>query len=158
SPVNGSGSSVSRQNKIGLRFTLFRDIERSPRKVWLINDLLGAGELSCTYGAPGSGKSVLASDRAAHVAAGRPWVGRRVIKGAVLYIAVERAALVMRRLAAWRIRYGIDDLPLAVLSGSIDLRSSRADADRIVKATKRLVRETGYEPRLIEIDTVSRVL
>ena len=45
-----------------LSFTLYRDIEAQPRKLWLVQDYLGAGELSCMFGPPGSCKSVLAGD------------------------------------------------------------------------------------------------
>ena len=91
-----------RRKRTGLSFTLYRNIEAQPRKLWLVHDYLGDAELSCIFGPPGSGKSVLAGDLAAHVAAGRPWFGRRVQQGAVLYVAIERAALVKRRLAAFR--------------------------------------------------------
>jgi len=43
----------------------------------------------------------------------------------VLYVAAERAALVRRRFAAWRLSHDINDIPLAILSGTIDLRSTR---------------------------------
>ena len=141
----------------GLHFTLYRDIERAPRKIWLVENFLGAGELSCYFGPPGCGKSVLAGDLAAHIAAGRTWFGRRVTQGAVLYVAAERAALVRRRFAAWRLSHDINDIPLAILSGTIDLRSTR-DAERIVDLMHRLEDKTGQKGVLIEIDTVSRVL
>ena len=82
----------TRRRRGQLNFTLYRDIELEPRKLWLVHDYLGAGELSCIFGPPGSGKSVLAGDLAAHVAAGRFWFGRRVQQGGVLYVAIERAA------------------------------------------------------------------
>ena len=66
-----------------------------------------------------------------HIAAGLPWFGRSVTQGAVLNMAAERAALVKRRLAAWRIHHGIDDIPLAIATGAIDLRTT-ADARKIV--------------------------
>src|SRR6516165_9045474 len=140
-----------------LHFTLYRDIERAPRKIWLVENFLGAGELSCYFGQPGCGKSVLAGDLAAHIAAGRTWFGRRVTQGAVLYVAAERAAPVRRRFAAWRLSHDINDIPLAILSGTIDLRSTR-DAERIVDLMHRLEDKTGQKGVLIEIDTVSRVL
>ena len=94
---------------VQLSFTLYRDIEAQPRKLWLVNDYLGVGELSCIFGAPGSCKSVLAGDLAAHVAAGRDWFGRRVQQGGVLYVAIERASLVKRRLAAFRNHHLVDE-------------------------------------------------
>ena len=141
----------------GLHFALYRDIERAPQKIWLVENFLGTEELSCDFGAPGSGKSVLAGDRAMHIAVGRPWFGRRVTQGAVLYMAAERAALVKRRIGAWRLHHGIDDIPLAIASGAIDLRTT-ADARKIVDLMHRLEDETGQKGVEIEIDTVSRVL
>jgi hypothetical protein len=89
--------------------TRFAEIDPSPRKTWLVDRLLGAGELSAVFGAPGSGKSVLVSDMACHIAGGRTWLMRTVAPGAVLYVAAERAALVKRRMAAWRIYHGVGD-------------------------------------------------
>jgi hypothetical protein len=141
-----------------LRYKPYRDIERAPRKLWLIENFLGDGEASCDFGAPGSGKSVLAGDRVLHVAAGTSWFGRRVTQGAGLYVAAERSTLAMRRFAAFRLHHGLDDLPVAIISGSIDLRSSHVDADKIIDCARRLEDETGQKLRLVEIDTVSRVL
>lgn len=140
-----------------LRLTLFGHIDPAPRKTWLVSGLIGAGELGVMFGAPGSGKSVLAGDMAAHIAAGRSWLGRTVASGAVLYLAAERAALTKRRFAAWRIHHQIDDLPLGVADGSADLCSGEAVADILAKA--REVRDTfRQELRLIVVDTVSRTL
>lgn len=111
-----------------LRLTLYNDIPAVSRKTWLVSGLLGDGEMSVVFGAPGSGKSVLVGDMAAHIAAGREWFGRRVAAGGVLYVAAERAELVKRRFAAFRIRHGEAELPLGVLDGTIDLRSSPAVA------------------------------
>jgi RecA-family ATPase len=141
-----------------LTFTLYSDIDQQPRKQWLVENFLGAGELSCQFGAPGSGKSVAASDLGAHIAAGRDWFGRRVLQGAVLFVACERANLVKRRLAAFRKHHGLDDLPLAVCRGSIDLRSSGADAELIVAYANHLRDLTGFDVRLVIIDTISRSL
>jgi hypothetical protein len=93
-----------------------------------------------------------------HVAAGRPWFGRRVSQGATLYLACERGALVKRRFAAWRLHHDIDDLPLAVVADSIDLRSSPADADAIIACAAEIADRTGQAVRLIVIDTASRAL
>jgi hypothetical protein len=148
----------SRRIRGQLNFTLYRDIETEPRKLWLVDDFLGAGELSCWFGPPGSCKSVLAGDLCAHVAASRPWLGRRVSGGGVLYVAIERAALVKRRLAAFREHHAVSEIPLAIVSGQIDLRMSREGAEAIIEAAQRLADIGEVPTSLIMIDTVSRAL
>jgi hypothetical protein len=148
----------AKRNRGNLSFTLYRDIELDPRKTWLVHNYLGAGELSCIFGPPGSGKSVLAGDLAAHVAAGRFWFSRRVQQGGVLYVAIERAALVRRRLAAFRAHHTVDEIPLAIVSGHADLRTSRDSAEEIIEYARKLG-EIGEVPvSLIVIDTMSRAL
>jgi hypothetical protein len=145
-------------NERRLTFVAFADVEKQPRKRWLVQNFLGVGELSAMYGMPGTGKSALAGDLGAHVAAGIPWFGRQVSKGAVLYVAAERAALVERRMAAWGRHHGIDDVPLGIVAKSVDLRSNRKDADSVIRCCERLQKKFGHDPRLIIIDTLSRVL
>lgn len=139
-------------------FTLFRDIDPMLRKTWLIDDMLGHGELSIFYGAPGCGKSVLVGDAACHVAAGRAWHGRATSQAGVLYIAAERATLVKRRLAAWRRFHGEKDIPVGVIQGRFDLCFSDADAMRIGQTAKVFTQQTGHQVEWIIIDTVAQVL
>lgn len=141
-----------------LRLTRFAEIDPEPHKTWLVDRLLGAGELSAVFGAPGSGKSVLVSDMACHIARGRTWLTRAVAQGAVVYVAAERAALVKRRMAAWRTYHDVQDLPLAILQGAIDLRSSKAAAQEIIRHSLDLRDEWGIDLGMIVIDTVSRAL
>jgi hypothetical protein len=119
-----SGDGDNRAARRLLKFTLYRDIDPTPRKHWLVANFLGRGDLSCVFGAPGSGKSCLVVDLAGHIGAGMEWFGRRASKGAVLIVVAERAKLTERRLAAFRQHHRLDDLPIAVVSGPVDLRSS----------------------------------
>jgi hypothetical protein len=140
-------------------YRLFKDIEANPCKTWLIDDLLGAGEFSIWFGPKGSGKSVILGDAACYIAANEEqWCRRRIKHGAVLYVAAERRAVVERRFAAWRKYHGIDNLPLAVIGGVFDLRSSKEDAEGIIAAASKLAAETGAEVVLIIIDTAAAVL
>jgi AAA domain len=148
----------SRETRPRLRLTMYDEIDDAPRKSWLVERFLGAGELSCFFGAPGAGKSVLVGDLGAHVAAGRPWFGRRVERGGVLYVAAERAGVVKRRLAAFRRHHGLDDLPLAVIEGPADLRNSPSDAALIASYADQLADRTGMPTRFIIAETVSRLL
>ncbi len=152
----GSAKIISLPNERRLTFVTFADIEDHPRQRWLVQNFLGVGEISAIYGMPGTAKSALAGDLGAHVAAGFPWFSRQVSQGAVLYIAAERAALVNRRMAAWRLHYGINDIPLGIVAKSIDLRSDRKDADSVIECCDRLQKTFGHDPRLVIIDTLSR--
>jgi len=125
------------------RVTPFGEIATVHHKVWLIRDLLGAGELSVIYGAPGSGKSVVVADMAAHVAAGRPWFEQATTQGIVLYIAAERGGLVKRRLAAWRKRHDISGLPLFIIEGIFDFCAGIADAQEVVRIGLHLAAALG---------------
>ncbi len=141
-----------------LRFTLYKNIDPTPNKTWLVENFIGDGEIACLFGSPGTAKSALADDMSAHVAAGMSWFGRRVEQGGVLYVAAERHAVQSRRLAAWRKHHGIDDIPLALIGGAVDLRTGRAHADLIAGYARDIRDVAGLPCRLIVIDTVSRVL
>lgn len=142
----------------GHRLTYFGDIGPAQRKRWLLGGMYGAGELSCVYGFPGCGKSVVLGDQACAVAAGRPWFGRRVGQGAVLYIAAERGELVKRRFVAWRQRHGMDGLPIGVLEGFFDLSAPAAGIDDIITAGKDLAAHTECPVAWVIVDTKSRVM
>jgi len=145
--------------KFGITFADFASIEATPHKSYLVQNFIGCGELSCAFGPPGSAKSALAGDLGAHVALGHDWMGRRTLRGAVLFLAAERAAQIKRRLAAFRIHYGLTiDPPLAVLSGSLELKDGTKSADGIIECARRWSDICQVETRLIIGDTVSRLL
>ncbi|EIZ85438.1 ATPase-like protein [Methylobacterium sp. GXF4] len=136
--------------------TMFGDIEAEPVKEWLIDDLFGAGEFTCAWGMPGCGKSVILGDAAFHVAAGRPWHGKAVKRGLVVFVAAERADLTKRRFAALRKTYGEADAPLAVIKGRLDLTSDIEDAKDIIAAVRGLEERTGEQCVWLVIDTIAR--
>jgi hypothetical protein len=144
--------------KPALSFTLYRDIDPQPRKDWLVRDFLGAGEASCWFGQPAAGKSTIAIDLGCHVASGAPWMGRGVLHGGVLYVAAERVAVVKRRMAAFRKYHDRPDIPLAVVGGPADLRTSPDHANLIIDYANNLASEFGLPVRLIIIETINRVL
>lgn len=138
-------------------FRLFRELQGSSRKEWLVRKMLGAGEASAIYGKPGDGKSVLVQDMAMHIAAGWDWFGRPVRQGAVLYVALERRMLVERRAIAFRIKHRIADLPFAVAGGVYDFRNP-STANQIADMCRAVEQETGEELVLVVVDTLSRAL
>jgi hypothetical protein len=140
------------------RFTLYADLKSTSTKEWLVHKLLGHAEASVMFGKPGDGKSVLAEDMALHVAAGVPWHGRPVRRGAVLYVAMERRQLVERRAIAFRIKNAeLHHLPFAITGGVLDFRDPRT-VENIVSIAKEVEEQTAEPVVLIVLDTLSRGL
>lgn len=141
-----------------LPFTLFGDIKTDIDKEWLCVGLIGAGELSALYGAPGSGKSVLGGSLAVNIARGTDWMGRKVRQGATVIVAAERMQLTKRRLGAERKRSGPDSLPVAIVPGPLDLCHGKQDTERLIALMESVAKETGQPVVFVLIDTVSQVL
>ena len=79
----------------------FRHWRDLPPPEYVVGGLLEHGGLTCIMGTPGAGKSTIALDIAAHIATGRSWQGRPVLKTKVLYLPGEGLAGVVQRLLAW---------------------------------------------------------
>jgi AAA domain len=141
-----------------LAFTLYDDIETAIVKKWTVWRFLGAGESSAFFGPPGCGKSVFVEDLGLHVAADLLWFGRKVTKGAVVYVALERRDLVKRRAVAFRNKHGLKGLPFAVTGGTVvDFRDPKA-AGLVSETIRQVETATRETAALLIIDTVSRAL
>lgn len=124
---------------------------RPPRHV--IRGLLTFDSESWIIGAPGSKKSFVALDMAAHVAAGRDWQGSRVQQARVVVIAAEGAGGIGKRLDAWQRAHEGVVLPpgsLRVLPRPVQAKDAGAWAV-LVAACARL------QAQFIVIDTQARV-
>jgi hypothetical protein len=148
----------------------YRDL---PRREMLVKGLMGAGELSVTYGAPKTGKSFLLTSVALAVACGTPdWFGHRIKRrGLVIYCTMEGAGGFPNRLAAWADKTGqrVPDtfayVPVRLRflsdpSGPLH-RRRKALAEDIVRLA-RLVSEmealSGLPCVLLVVDTVARAM
>lgn len=142
----------------GLTFTHFRDLTTPPPKPWLVEEFLGAHEVSCVYGKPGSSKSLLVGDLALHVAAGLPWFDRQTLHGGVIYVAAERSDVVKRRIFALKQEMGLVDVPLVIVSGLADFTKEHGHVREIAYCAQQLTLECGLPTALIVVDTLNRVL
>lgn len=125
----------------------------------LVRRLLGTTALAVIYGDPGSGKTFLAADMALHVALGRPWFGRAVLQGAVLYVAAEGSAGLENRIVAFRAAHETPkNVPFAVVPVAVDLGPSGVDLQAVIAAAERLSSATGLPIRLIVLDTLARTI
>jgi predicted kinase len=130
-----------------------------PPPTWLWDGLLPDGALAALVGEPGAGKSFVALDLAARIAAGGGTVlGRRVPAGAVLYVAAEGRAGLSQRLAAWCHAHGVDadTLPLHFVAEGVNLFTPGDEAELI--AACRQVATPDRPVRLVVIDTLARVM
>jgi hypothetical protein len=158
-PLDDERHDGAARKRAVLRGTDYADMSMASQKRWLVHHLLAVGEVSVLYGEPGSGKSVLTEDIGLHVAAGIDWHGRKVLKSAVLYVALERAAVVARRALAFGKEHGLVGaaLPFKVIRGPLDFRDARIAAD-VVATHADLAARYECDAGLLLVDTVSRAL
>lgn len=139
-----------------LALTYYGDLGDNPKKFWIMKFVLARGETSNWFGPPGVGKSVLMTDLAFHVAWGCDWRGYRSKETCgVVYIALERGALVKRRLSAYMRKYGAPDLPIAVASNVVDLKN-KGCVKLIVDTIREAEGHFGCTVGLVVIDTLSK--
>jgi hypothetical protein len=88
-----------------------------------------------------------------HVAAGLPWMGRKVHAGPVLYLAYEGQGGLKKRAKALRQKYGKKDVPLYVDSATYNLREKGGR-----EALGHVLSALPAKPVLVVIDTFARAL
>jgi hypothetical protein len=123
-----------------------------------VEGLLLEGAMSVVYGESNSGKTFWTTDLAIHVAAGRPWNGREVDLGGVLYLALEGGHGIKNRIAAFKIENDMEDarIPFGVVPVSLNLLDPNADADPVIKTVAALAAQFETPVKLIVVDTLSR--
>jgi KaiC/GvpD/RAD55 family RecA-like ATPase len=99
------------------------DLDALPPHQWLIRGVLPREGLAAIYGPPGSGKSFLALDLLANVAAGRDWFNSTIKSTApIVYVALEGEVGVARRVRAWAIKNGTMPERFRVVIQPVDIR------------------------------------
>ena len=153
--IDGGLTSAGRPR---FRVTYADDIDEFVVKAWMIDDFLAVGEYSCFYGTPGSGKSLVLTTLACHVATATPVDGRDVIQGVVLYIASERANLVKRRIRAWCNETGHRSVPVVIVEGVTDLCTPDADIAQILEIGAAATAKFALPVVWVIIDTKAQVM
>jgi hypothetical protein len=143
-------------SKERFQITWFDDVDQSTAKEAILHGVLGAGEFSLFVAKPGTGKSVLVGDIGCHIAAGMDWHGRKVKQGLVVFFAAERTKLTERRVAAWRKKHGVKNIPFVVVGGKLDMTTGLIDAKALAMTIKALEAKSGFQCVLIILDTVTR--
>jgi hypothetical protein len=149
-------NAVKADLKPRFEITWFDDVDQSAAKEEILQGVLGAGEFSLFVAKPGTAKSVLVGDIGCHIAAGMDWHGRKVKQGLVVFYAAERERLTERRVAAWRKKHGVTNIPFVVFGGKLDMTTGLIDAKTLAATIKGLEEKSGYKCVLIILDTVTR--
>lgn len=133
------------------RFRLLAPAELAslPPVRWLVRHVLPLEGIAAVYGPPACGKSFLALDLLAAIAAGRPWFAYRVKAAPVLYIGLEGEAGIAQRVRAHQSRHGTADR-MRFLLAPLDLRLAQDRADIISAA-----RAAGLAGGVLCIDTLA---
>lgn len=128
-------------------------------KEWVVREVFAEGEFSYVVGLPGTGKSMVATDIACHLAAGWEWHGYKVKQPRmVVYVAAERASLTRRRIKAWRKKHAhAGNLPVLVVSGYMDLTKDLSHAYELAELIRDAEEQMGMDCGLLVLDTLTRV-
>jgi hypothetical protein len=118
---------------------------------WRVRGVLPERGIAALYGPSGSGKSFLALDLLAAVAAGRPWFGRRVKPAPVTYVALEGEAGISQRIQAHQDKHGPLAAGFRFLLQALDIRKPADRADLVAAA-----RAAGCVGGVLAIDTLNR--
>lgn len=127
----------------------------SVRMEQLVEDVITTRGLSVMYGESNSGKSFLACDMDCHIAAGMPWLGKRTVKGSVLYIAGEGSESIKLRALAWKQHHGVTPA-MAIVPMAINLLDGSADVTKIMRAAIEVEKHYGMPVVKITVDTLAR--
>lgn len=119
---------------------------------WAIHGTVGG--LTVLWGAPGAYKSFVAASMAVAVAGGKPWFGKAVRAGVVLYVVGEGGVIPFsRRLraAASEVGLALDTLPLWLQAPAVELTGPDT-------ASRLWAEWDAIAPDLVVVDTLSRCL
>lgn len=96
------------------RFQSVKDLLNRPAKTWLIDRIIGPGDIGMIYGAPGCGKTFVGIDLIISACAGQSFAaGEFTVTRpiTVAYCAGEGLSGLGDRFSSAMARYGMDDLP-----------------------------------------------
>jgi hypothetical protein len=132
------------------------DLKRAPEPSDFIENTLCDNQISVVVGDTNVGKSFFALDLAYCVATGADFNGRKVDRGAVLFVAGEGGGGMKYRVAAIEQKFPAD-ARIGFVPHAISLRD-RLETDRLIAAVKASEARLGDRVRLIIIDTLSRAM
>jgi hypothetical protein len=149
-----SSNGSKRETGDGFSFTSLDDLLLEPEEEipFVVQGLLPTGGSSMLAGEPKAGKSTLVRTLILSVATGREFCGRAVVKGPVIYLALEdKRAEVQRQLGSMRRAWDGDCAPVLIHVGP-----APHDPSEGLDALEAAILE--YKPVLLVIDVLHRFM
>jgi hypothetical protein len=132
------------------------ELETLPPPKWIVDGLLVENGLTLFWAGSDQYKTFVAIDIAMSIATGRPWHGRDVKHGRVIYVAAEDESGVKMRMIGWRETRGkTDNLPrpdILIQRDGVSLATD--EGDKLIQSILAISEEK--KPVLIVIDTLQR--
>lgn len=148
---------VGRRVKLSYQLADQLDLNEVDGDDELVEGVIGRNAMGVLYGDSNTGKTFVAIDLGCAIARGIPWMGRRVEKGMVVYLATESPASVRTRLRAYQKHHGCRVPDFVVVTTPVNLFRSSADTNAVIKLIRELETEHGVKCELIIGDTLARL-
>jgi hypothetical protein len=139
-----------------LFFERFDAVELTDAPEELVEGLLVCEGMSVWYGESNVGKTFVMLSVSHAVGSGRPWNGRAVKQGLVVYIAAEGNQSV--RLRSVALRQELGPSAIAVVPCPVDLLHDNADVKPLIALIRDAETAFGQPCKLVVVDTLSRTL
>lgn len=132
-------------------------LSKIPPLTWLIDNIYVVGTLADVFGDSGDGKSFVVLDQFLCIATGKPWHGRAVRQGKVLYLCGEGVNGVLQRVEAWEAENNdgkpVPDQSFHVFGDVTALTKTTTEKERLKALTRAI---NTYRPDVIVVDTLHR--
>jgi len=131
------------------------DFASAPAPIsWMVKRWLQSSALIMVHGPSGGGKTFLVIDWCMHIAAGvEEWMGLKVRRGPVVYLAGEGHHGLKGRVAAWMTHHKVIPEDMWLSRSGCDLNQPAGYSKVVDEITAQ-----GIAPRLIVVDTLHRFL
>lgn len=125
-----------------------------------VEGLLIEASMAVVYGESNCGKTFFMTDLGLHIAMGKPWRGREIEHGGVIYCALEGSHGISNRVAAFRLHHKLDgqDIPFAIVPSGVNMLDPAADTQPLIDTIRVAMDHMRVPVRLVVIDTLSRAL
>jgi hypothetical protein len=131
------------------------EIAKQKPPAWLVSRYIPENSIVELFGEYAGCKSFLAIDWSLSIAAGKPWLGRKVQQGHVIYVYAEGTQGLRKRALAWCKEHGLDDFPekFHAIPRAVNIRNPD-DLDYLALAIK--LELHCEKPSLFVLDTLNR--